>query len=127
VTSRIVNGHVPVKSKDGERPIKANGKLFVIDGGLAKAYQQRTGINGYTLIFNSHHLALAEHHDFEMIESDMGSYTPRVFIVEPMERRLQEKDTDDGKEIAVRIGELRDLIQAFSLGTIKEKEQGRTV
>ena len=52
--ARIINGHVPVKAKEGESPVKANGKLFVIDGGLAKAYQKRTGINGYTLIFNSH-------------------------------------------------------------------------
>ncbi len=120
-TSRIINGHVPVKTKDGERPIKANGKLFVIDGGLAKAYQRKTGINGYTLIFNSHHLALAEHHDFEMIESDMGSYTPNVFIVQPMKHRLQEKHTDFGKEISAKIEELRDLIEAFNLGKIKEK------
>jgi len=120
-TSRIINGHVPVKAKEGESPVKANGKLFVIDGGLAKAYQRRTGINGYTLIFNSHHLALAEHHDFEKIESDMGSYTPRVFIVQPMKHRLQEKHTDLGKEISARIQELRDLIEAFNRGEIKEK------
>ncbi|NMB28889.1 MAG: fructose-1,6-bisphosphatase [Clostridiaceae bacterium] len=119
--ARIINGHVPVKAKEGESPVKANGKLFVIDGGLAKAYQKRTGINGYTLIFNSHHLALAEHHDFETIESDMGSYTPRVFIVQPMQHRLQEKHTDLGKEISARIQELRDLIEAFKRGEIKEK------
>ena len=54
--SHIINGHVPVKLKDGESPIKGNGKLFVIDGGLSKSYQPKTGIAGYTLIFNSHHL-----------------------------------------------------------------------
>lgn len=58
--SHIINGHVPVKIKDGETPVKANGKLFVIDGGLSKAYQKYTGIAGYTLIYNSNHLALAE-------------------------------------------------------------------
>ena len=82
---------------------------------------KRQGINGYTLIFNSHHLALAEHNDFETIESDMGSYTPRVFIVQPMKHRLQEKHTDLGKEISARIEDLRDLIEAFSRGSIKEK------
>ncbi len=59
--SHIINGHVPVKIKDGETPVKAGGKLFIIDGGLSKAYQSKTGIAGYTLIFNSRHLALAEH------------------------------------------------------------------
>lgn len=63
--SHIINGHVPVKIKDGETPIKAGGKLFIIDGGLSKAYQGKTGIAGYTLIFNSRHLALAEHKPFD--------------------------------------------------------------
>ena len=62
--SHIINGHMPVKIKSGETPIRAGGKLFIIDGGLSKAYQERTGIAGYTLIFNSHHLALAEHKPF---------------------------------------------------------------
>ena len=59
--SHIINGHVPVKIKEGESPVKAGGKLFIIDGGLSKAYQSRTGIAGYTLIYNSNHLGLAEH------------------------------------------------------------------
>lgn len=63
--SHIINGHMPVKIKSGETPIRAGGKLFIIDGGLSKAYQERTGIAGYTLIFNSHHLALAEHKPFD--------------------------------------------------------------
>ncbi|MGI6156918.1 MAG: fructose-1,6-bisphosphatase [Saccharofermentanales bacterium] len=121
--SRIINGHVPVKIKDGERPVKANGKLFVIDGGLAKAYQQKTGINGYTLFFNSHHLALAEHHDFERIESDMGSYTPMINIVEAMPGRLHVKNIDAGRAIDERIEDLRDLIDAFRLGKIKEQSE----
>ena len=68
--SHIINGHVPVKIKDGETPVKAGGKLFIIDGGLSKAYQSRTGIAGYTLIFNSRHLALAEHKPFKYRRED---------------------------------------------------------
>lgn len=117
--SRIINGHVPVKS--GETPVKANGRLYVIDGGLAKAYQKRTGINGYTLIFNSHHLALAEHHDYQTIENDMGSYTPRLHIMEPMPQRLMVHNTDLGKEINAQIEDLRELIEAFHSGAIKEQ------
>ena len=65
----IINGHVPVKIKKGESPIKANGKLLVIDGGLSKAYQKVTGLAGYTLLFNSHGLLLSAHDAFESIES----------------------------------------------------------
>ena len=63
--SHIVNGHVPVEVKKGESPVKANGRLFIIDGGISKTYHEKTGIAGYTLIFNSHHLALAEHKPFQ--------------------------------------------------------------
>ena len=76
--SHIINGHVPVKIKDGETPVKAGGKLYVIDGGLSKAYQSKTGIAGYTLIYNSHHLALAEHKSFDPTKEN----TPKVSIVE---------------------------------------------
>ena len=93
--SHIINGHVPVKIKDGETPIKAGGKLFIIDGGLSKAYQGKTGIAGYTLIFNSRHLALAEHKPFDPKKES----TPKVSIVEKMRKRIMVADTDDGKEI----------------------------
>lgn len=119
--SHIVNGHVPVKIKEGESPVKANGKLYVIDGGISKAYQSKTGIAGYTLIFNSHELALAEHHSFDKIENDMASYTPNIHIIEKMPRRLQVKDTDEGKEIADLIQDLKNLIEAYRRGVIKER------
>ena len=92
--SHIINGHVPVKIKDGETPIKAGGKLFIIDGGLSKAYQGKTGIAGYTLIFNSRHLALAEHKPFDPKKES----TPKVSIVEKMRKRIMVADTDDGKD-----------------------------
>jgi fructose-1,6-bisphosphatase-3 len=119
--SRIINGHVPVKIKDGETPVKAGGKLYVIDGGIAKAYQSKTGIAGYTLIFNSHHLALAEHKNFEGITSEMGSYTPKIMIIELMPERLMVKDTDLGKQNDEKIADLKNLLAAFRKGTIKER------
>ncbi len=119
--ARIINGHVPVKIKDGEIPVKASGKLYVIDGGIAKAYQPKTGIAGYTLIFNSHHLALAQHHSLDYgIENDLGSYTPTVEIVEAMPKRLMEADTDLGREWDSIISDLHELIHAFRHGLIKE-------
>ncbi len=119
--SRIINGHVPVKIKDGETPVKANGKLYVIDGGISKAYQPKTGINGYTLIFNSHHLALAEHHNFSQIENDMGAYTPNLQVVEEMPRRLRIEDTDRGRTIRTRLEDLGELLDAYEKGQIKEQ------
>ncbi len=119
-TSHIINGHVPVKIKDGETPVKAGGKLYVIDGGISKAYQPKTGINGYTLIFNSHHLALAEHHNFSQIENDMGAYTPNIQVVEEMPRRLRIADTDRGRTIQTRLDDLSELLDAYEKGLIKE-------
>ena len=119
--SHIINGHVPVKIKDGETPVKANGKLFVIDGGISKAYQPTTGIAGYTMIFNSHHLALAEHTSFDKIENDDGSYTPKIQIVKPMPRRLKVSDIDLGDELEEKINDLHALIDAYRHGVLKER------
>ena len=115
--SHIINGHVPVKIKDGETPIKAGGKLFIIDGGLSKAYQGKTGIAGYTLIFNSRDLALAEHKPF----APKKESTPKVSIVEKMRKRIMVADTDDGKELARRIEDLKELVAAYRKGALKER------
>ena len=115
--SHIINGHVPVKIKDGETPIKAGGKLFIIDGGLSKAYQGKTGIAGYTLIFNSRHLALAEHKPFDPKKES----TPKVSIVEKMRKRIMVADTDDGKELARRIEDLKERVAAYRKGALKER------
>ena len=115
--SHIINGHVPGKIKDGEMPVKANGKLFVIDGGLSKAYQKYTGIAGYTLIYNSHHLALAEHKPFNPEQEN----TPRVAIVEKMKNRIMVSDTDKGKELMAQIEDLKELSAAYRRGDIKEQ------
>lgn len=115
--SHIINGHVPVKIKDGETPVKAGGKLYVIDGGLSKAYQSKTGIAGYTLIYNSHHLALAEHKPFDPTKES----TPRVSIVEKMKHRVMVADTDMGVVLAAQIADLKELVNAYREGILKEK------
>ena len=117
-TGHIINGHVPVKIKDGESPVKANGKLFVIDGGISKAYQEATGIAGYTLIYDSHSLSLAEHKSFIPGEAE---HTPTVKIVEQMSRRVNVADTDIGKNLLERIDDLRMLLNAYRRGDIKEQ------
>jgi fructose-1,6-bisphosphatase-3 len=118
--SHIINGHVPVKVVKGEKPVKANGKLYVIDGGLSKAYHRRTGIAGYTLIFNSHHLALAEHTEYDR----KGDNTPKMYVTEMLPRRLLVRDTDIGEELKKRIFDLEELIECYRIGLIKEHERG---
>ena len=114
----IVNGHVPVKIKDGETPVKANGRLYVIDGGLSKAYHKRTGIAGYTLIYTSHHLALAEHKPFDPNKEN----TPKVFIVEKMKSRVMVASTDKGALLLEQIDDLKQLLAAYRRGDIKERD-----
>ena len=109
----IVNGHVPVIRSEGQTPVRAGGRLFVIDGGISKAYRVKTGIAGYTLIYDSHSLRLAEH--------TPGETTPAVSVVEKMPRRVNVADTDYGEELRLRIGELRALLSAYRRGIIKER------
>lgn len=114
----IINGHVPVKIKNGESPVKADGKLFVIDGGISKAYQKATGIAGYTLIYDSHSLSLAEHKPFI---SGKSEHTPKIQLVEKLESRANISDTDVGKDISEKIEDLRQLLNAYRAGTMKER------
>ncbi len=122
--SHIVNGHVPVKVKKGESPIKANGKLFVIDGGMSIPYQQVTGVSGYTLIFNSYGLVLVEHKEFSSmanaIKEEKDIISDRVFI-EGTAARKRVADTDVGKDLNIQIDDLKLLLAAFRKGLIKEK------
>ena len=114
----IINGHVPVKIKNGESPVKAGGRLFVIDGGISKAYQKATGIAGYTLIYDSHSLSLAEHKPFIFGESE---HTPKIRLVEKLESRANISDTDKGQELLEKINDLRELLKAYKSGRIKEQ------
>lgn len=113
---RVVNGHVPVITKTGESPIKANGKLYVIDGGISKPYQAKTGIAGYTLVFNSHHVALAEHKSYESITDKVSSYTPNIEEVEIMNPRMLRRDTDEGKIKKRKIEILEELLELYDEG-----------
>ena len=123
-TGHIVNGHVPVQVKKGESPIKAGGKLLVIDGGFAKAYQDITGIAGYSLISNSYGLLLASHASFEsaqkVIEENSDMQT-RTEILERNQMRIRVKDTDEGRGIQHKIDDLQDLLKAYRAGLIKER------
>ena len=121
--SHIVNGHVPVKEKEGESPIRGGGLLFVIDGGISKAYQRQTGFGGYTLIYNSHHLALAQHKPYGQIQADPRGSAPQVRIVETMPKRVLVGDTDTGAALWERIASLEDLLTAYREGTIKEQSE----
>ena len=113
----IVNGHVPVNQKEGESPVKAGGRLFVIDGGISKAYRGKTGIAGYTLIYDSHCLQLAEHKPAEK-----GLYkTPDIRIVEKLDRRFNISDTDRGAELHEKAEDLKLLIAAYRSGELNEK------
>lgn len=119
----IICGHIPVKFKTGESPIKANGKLFIIDGGLSKAYQKTTGIAGYTLRYSSYGLTLVAHEPFTsrdnaiINETDLHSEKQ---IVEKVERKLI-KDTDKGIELKDQIADLEKLLEAYKNGSISEK------
>lgn len=115
--AHIINGHVPVKIRNGETPVKAGGKLYIIDGELSKAYQSKAGTTGYTLIYNSNHLALAKHRPFIPGKES----TPKVTIVGKMKNRAMVGDTNLGKELAGRIRDLKELVAAYREGVIKEK------
>ena len=121
-TAKILNGHVPVKIKDGESPIKGGGLLYVIDGGISKAYQKQTGIAGYTFIFNSRFMALAEHKPYSPLQSDgtQEFHSPVMKTVETMPERLLIVDTDQGAVLVEKVRDLKDLIEAFNEGQIKE-------
>jgi len=119
----IINGHVPVKVSKGERPIKANGRLIVIDGGFSRAYQQVTGIAGYTLISNSRGLLLAAHQPFESTQkavSEEIDIDTEMEIIHSHPSRMRVRDTDRGREIQAQIDELQALLTAYREGLIKE-------
>ena len=123
--SHIINGHVPVKTIKGEKPIKANGKLLVIDGGFSKAYQPETGIAGYTLVYHSRGLQLVQHEPFQSRQKaieegqDIKSTT---ILIEFNSQRMMVKDTDKGAELITQIADLEKLLVAYRTGLIKERQ-----
>lgn len=120
----IINGHVPVKVGKGERPIKANGKLMVIDGGFAKAYHNTTGIAGYTLVYHSRGFQLVQHEPFSSTDEAIRLGTDIVStiqLVELSQSRVRVRDTDKGRELQAQIDELRELLFAYRNGMIKPR------
>ena len=123
--SHIINGHVPVKEKDGESPIKANGKLLVIDGGFAKSYRNQTGRAGYTLTYNSYGLILSANEPFDSKEEairDEIDIKYDIMVNEKVLKRKRVADTDKGKELQKEIDELKLLLKAYRDGIIKERD-----
>lgn len=122
--AHIVNGHVPVKRKDGESPIKCGGKVMVIDGGFSKAYQKETGIAGYTLIYNSYGLRLVAHEPFESTEAAIAKENDihsETTVVQRVYDRYLVGDTDAGRELREQIADLERLLAAYRNGEITEK------
>ena len=122
----IINGHVPVKAKKGESPIKGGGKLIVIDGGFSKAYQSTSGIAGYTLIFSSRHFRIVSHQPFA------GKYSALhqnrdidndSLIFEKMETRMKVAETDEGRALQERVDDLMDLLEAYRSGAVTENHK----
>ena len=120
----IVNGHVPVLQSSGESPVKCGGKVLVIDGGFSKAYQAKTGIAGYTLIYNSYGMMLVAHKPFtsaeEAIANETDIHSERI-MVEMAPHRMHVGDTDNGRALKERIEELTELLAAYRSGLIIEK------
>lgn len=121
--AHIVNGHAPVLQKEGESPVKCGGRLLVIDGGFSRTYQKQTGIAGYTLIYNSYGMMLVAHEPFSSAEdaimSERDIHSDRI-MVKMAPHRMLVGDTDMGKELIERIGELKELLDAYRSGTIIE-------
>ena len=121
--AHIINGHVPVELKKGETPIRCNGKLIIIDGGFSKAYQSKTGIAGYTLVYNSHGMRLIAHEPFESKESAIINETDILSddtVVETTLHRVRVADTDTGMLISDQIEQLEKLLSAYENGLIVE-------
>ena len=124
--SHILNGHVPVKAKDGESPIKANGKLLIIDGGLAKSFREKTGNAGYILTYNSNGLLLSQNKPFESVEKAIVEETDiisEIIVKKTGVVRKRVADTDIGTKLEGEIADLQELMKAYKNGDIKEVEQ----
>lgn len=124
----IINGHVPVKVRKGESPIKGGGKLLVIDGGFSRAYQSTSGIAGYTLIFNSRNLRMISHQPFpgkwNAIHRN-GDIQNESVIFEKMETRIKLSETDEGKDFLVQVDDLMDLLEAYRSGAVAENHSAK--
>ena len=126
VNRHIINGHVPVHASKGENPIKAGGRLMVIDGGFSEAYHKETGIAGYTLVYHSRGFQLAQHEPFTSTKDAISRGTDiksTTQIVEMAQHRMLVADTDRGAELRQQITDLKALLYAYRHGTLKEKRE----
>ena len=122
--SHIVNGHIPVQKKKGEEPVKASGKLILIDGGFCRAYQSSTGIAGYTLIYNADGMRISAHEPFRGVKDAISNNTDIIsdtVIFEHSSDKIRVKDTDIGRGISDKIDDLMQLLECYETGIIKEK------
>ena len=119
----IINGHVPVKAKKGESPIKGGGKCLVIDGGFSKAYQPTSGIAGYTLIFSSRHFRIVSHQPFTS-RNDAINHNDDIandsVIFEKLDHRMKVSETDEGRDLQEQVDDLKDLLEAYRSGAVTE-------
>lgn len=118
-SSHIINGHTPVRTSKGEHPVRANGKLLVIDGGFCKSYHKTTGIAGYTLIFNSHGIRIKSHQPFQSVYAALTEnkdIESKSELVETESERLMVRNTDNGKKIKEDIEGLKKLLRAYRSG-----------
>ena len=125
----IINGHVPVHASRGESPIKADGKLMVIDGGFSEAYHKETGIAGYTLVYHSRGFELVQHEPFTSAKDAVMQGTDiksTMQIIEMSDRRMLVADTDKGAELRQQIKDLNELLYAYRHGYLKERDQKTT-
>ena len=123
-TSHIVNGHVPVREKSGESPIKGGGRLVVIDGGFCRAYHDKTGIAGYTLVYSSRTMSLRTHQPFESAEKAVNEnidILSQKNILETENHRILVEETDEGEVLRERVHDLKQLVKAYQLGWLKEQ------
>ena len=122
-TSHIVNGHVPVREKSGESPVKGGGRLVVIDGGFCRAYHDKTGIAGYTLVYSSRTMSLRTHQPFESTEKAVNEnidILSQKNILETENHRILVEETDEGEVLRERVYDLKQLVKAYQLGWLKE-------
>ena len=121
--AHIINGHMPVKIKDGESPIHGGGKMLIIDGGFSRAYQKTTGIAGYTLVYNAHGLKLISHEPFKSREDCVtrdDDILSKTEILESLPEPQKVADSDIGQELQTQIDGLKQLLAAYRSGAIKE-------
>ncbi|MBQ9592750.1 MAG: fructose-bisphosphatase class III, partial [Lachnospiraceae bacterium] len=123
-TSHIVNGHMPVDANRGESPIRCHGRVLIIDGGFSKPYHEKTHLAGYTLVYNSWGLRLMAHQPFtsaeDAIREDSDVHSDGVWI-ERKGHRIAVADTDNGRRMQEQIEDLRELLEAYRSGAIREK------